>query len=115
MALRGRLKRLEQEREGKRWELLCPECGWEITVRGDVPLDLVVYQWEEGSEAGDVNPGKGYDPNLTKLIEHEHDANLFLEKKSGLWMYEQSVSGMNPDKGPGIRRPQSSTAATVGG
>jgi hypothetical protein len=113
MGLRDRLKRLERESSSERWALICPECGWEITVYGDVPLDLIVYQWHE--MAGDENPGKGYHPSLTKLVEHEHDANLFLEKKSGLWMYEQSVSGMNPEKGPGMRRPQSSTAADSGG
>ena len=113
MVLRRRLRSLEKEKEGDRWELVCPECGWGITVYGDVPLDLIVYQWEE--LAGDEDPPNGYDPSLTKLVEHEHDANLFLEKKSGLWMYEQSVSGMSPEKGPGMRRFQSSTAATVGG
>jgi hypothetical protein len=107
MGLRGRLRRLQKKTEGNRWELVCPECGWEITLYGDVPLDLIVYQWYE--MAGDENPGSGarYDPNLTTLVEHEHDANLFLEKKSLLWMYEQSVSGMNPEKAPSMRRLQS--------
>jgi hypothetical protein len=86
----------------EKWELKCPECGWEITVYGDVPLDLILYQYREMTGAED--PGKGYDPSLKELVEHEHDANLFLEKRSGLWMYEQSVSGMNPEKGPGFRR-----------
>jgi hypothetical protein len=109
--LRREVEKLKKSGAG-RWDLRCPECGWEIALYGDVPLDLIVYQWEEMS--GDENP-KGYDPSLAKLVEHEHDANLFLEKKSGLWMYEQSVSGMNPEKGPGIRRFQSPDAATVGG
>src|SRR5687767_2309275 len=98
MGLRDRLKRLERETEGEKMDLRCPECGWEITVFGDPPLDLIVYRWQQGQPNSEQSHGPGFattHPSLVRLAEHEHPAKDFLEKRSGLPLYSREVSGMN--------------------
>jgi hypothetical protein len=96
---RDRVKRLEKKREGNRTELTCPQCGWEITVHGDVTLAMLLYdwtkyQWDHGRrEYG--HPTEGLHPSLVELLGHEHDADDFIEKRSGLNLFDPTISGMN--------------------
>ena len=96
---RDRVKRLEKKAEGNRTELVCPACGWEITVYGDVWVDVIIYDWEKYQwdhghrEYG--HPTEGLHPSLVRLLDHEHNPGEFIEKKSGLSLYHPTVSGMN--------------------
>jgi hypothetical protein len=100
MALRDRIRRLSRDNEDEKWELRCPVCGWETTIYGDVHVDLIVldwhkYQWEHGVK-GYRDPKEAYHPSLVELAEHEHDEEFdFVEKRSGLNLYNPAVSGMN--------------------
>jgi hypothetical protein len=82
---RNKLKRLERQAEGSKWDLRCPECGWEITCYGDVALQLIVLDWNRASRAAD--------PALLVLLDHEHPAGDLIEKKSGLPLAD--VSGIS--------------------
>jgi hypothetical protein len=98
MGLRRWVKRLERETEGEKMNLRCPECGWEITVFGDPPLDLIVYRWQQGQPKSEESHGPSFattHPSLARLAEHEHRAEDFLEKHSGLPLFSKEVSGMN--------------------
>ena|SRR5215212_1204064 len=101
MGFRDRLKRLSRETDDVRWDLRCPECGWEITLLGDVPVDLIVHGWEQSQpESGRASSAKRLDPNLAKLAEHRHDPEDFIEKRSGLPLYHPAVSGMSLGQPP---------------
>lgn len=92
MDLRGRLKRLERKTEGEITTLLCPECGEEFTVHGDVAVEYIVYEWSK------VTGERGYHEvpeNMLRVFQHEHDASTFVEKRSGLPFLSREVSGIN--------------------
>jgi hypothetical protein len=89
--LRREVEKLKKKGGRGRWDLRCPECGWEITLYGDVPVNLIVLDWElsqDGALAETV------DPNLAKLAAHEHDPDAFVDKKSGLPLSDPAVSGI---------------------
>ena len=90
---KGRLRHLERETEGARWDLVCPECGWEIVVYGDAPIDLIVIEWSQGVDSETHGPPPH--PSLVKLAEHEHDPFNFVERTSGLPWMSREVSGLN--------------------
>jgi hypothetical protein len=87
MGLRDKLKRLERNAQGGRWELRCPACGWEITCQGDVPLNLILLDWEQSQPEPNLT---GYHPDLLRLASHEHDPEDFIDKRSGLPLAEAS-------------------------
>jgi hypothetical protein len=93
MGLRDRIRRLQRESGSDRWDLVCPECGWEVTLYGDVPIDLLVYDWEQGYTGETYGPPPH--PLLVELAEHEHPANNFVDKTSELNIHHPSVSGIN--------------------
>jgi hypothetical protein len=68
-------------------------CGWEITLHGDVPLDLIVLDWEDSQP--EEAPLRELHPALAELADHPHDPTSFVEKTSGLNLYHPSISGMN--------------------
>jgi hypothetical protein len=92
---RGRLRRLERETEGERMTLVCPICGWEATVYGDPAVDLIVLDWKQHQQQTDEHSDFRPDPAVVELFAHEHPAEDFLEKRSGLPLYSREVSGMN--------------------
>jgi len=89
--LRGRLKRLERDTEGKT-VIECPTCGEAFTLYGD-PADYLVYLWRQ--DYGGENHDPPVDPAVVKLAEHEHDPGAFVEKSSGLPFLSREVSGIN--------------------
>jgi len=91
MGLKGRLRRIERDSAPFRWELKCPECGREVTLFGDVPMGLMVLDWEAHQPEGVRSCA---DEKLLELFQHEHDPQNFIEKRSGLPLSDPAVSGM---------------------
>lgn len=89
---RGRLRRLEEAAKGETMTLVCPECGAEFVVYGDVPIEFIVHQWttETGEEGHHETP-----ESILRVFAHEHDPGAFLEKGSGLPFLSREVSGIN--------------------
>ena len=78
------MRRLERESSLERQDLVCPVCGWEITVFGDWWVDHIVMQWEEGYQ-GDPSEDEHstFSPheNTIKFYNHEHPAEDFVQKR----------------------------------
>jgi hypothetical protein len=92
MDLRGRLEKLERETEGDLTTLLCPTCGQEFTVHGDVAVEYIVHEWSKGTgERGHHQTPE----DMLRAFQHEHDASAFVEKRSGLPFLSREVSGIN--------------------
>ena len=89
--MRKRLGRLE-ELAPERAVLLCPACGEEFVVHGDVPLEFLVAEWvrETGQMSRRETP-----EDISALFEHEHDPHGFLEKRTRLPWLGREVSGFN--------------------
>jgi hypothetical protein len=98
---KDKVKRLERVFGEERWDLVCSECGWETTVFGDMHLDLVVLDWEASQPVDSPGEHSTFSPHpsVVELANHEHPAEAFIEKKSGLNIYDPSLSGMTWDVG----------------
>jgi hypothetical protein len=99
MGFRDRVKRLERKAEGTRTELTCPQCGWQVTVHGDVWVDLVVLDWKAGpaslGDEPDEDFASGAHKSVVELFTHEHPYDEFVEKRSGKSLFDPTLSGMN--------------------
>ncbi len=94
MGLRDRLKKLERETRGERYELVCPECGEAFTLYGDAPVEYLVWEWARGqAEPGETHRETPAD--MLRAFEHGHDPGAFVEKHSGLPFLSREVSGIN--------------------
>ncbi len=75
---RDRLRRLERETEGG-MTLVCPECGEEFVVAGDVAAEYIVFEWskEVGQKGHHETP-----EDMARVFAHEHYPGAFVEKQS---------------------------------
>jgi len=85
MARRAQLRRLERDAFGERTDLVCPECGWEVTVYGDVLVDMIVLDWRAGTGrplkyASEHAPFAAH-KSMGELFNHEHPYEDFVEKR----------------------------------
>jgi hypothetical protein len=90
--VRRRLERLEEKSGYQRMTLVCPVCGEEFVVYGDVAVEHIVWEWSRGTD------GTGHHKtpeSMLRAFEHEHDPARFIEKPSGLPFMSREVSGMN--------------------
>lgn len=97
--LRREVEKLKKKIGSHRWDLRCPECGWEIALYGDVPVDLIVYEWEQGVPRQQRGPSS-VPPGVVALCEHDHPAGEFIEKRSGLPLSDPVVSGFGETSAP---------------
>jgi hypothetical protein len=93
---KSRLKRLERDVYG-RHNLRCPECGWKVTIFGDVWLDLIVYEWEayqyqQGRHEKD--PKEDYSKSFVALVEHEHPYKNFTPPDP--WLHDKNFTPPDP-------------------
>jgi hypothetical protein len=102
--LRGRLDKLQEKSGYQRWTLVCPECGQEFTVYGDVALEVIVHQWS--SQVPDQVLGELVETpeDVRRLFDHEHDPSAFVDKASGLPFLTAPGVGFN------LREPPDSEA-----
>ena len=89
-----RVQMLEEKSGYQRTTLVCPVCGEEFVVYGDVAVEYIVWEWrrESGGEDGHHKTPE----SMLRAFEHEHDAGAFVETTSGLPFLSREVSGMNP-------------------
>jgi hypothetical protein len=92
VGIRDRIRRLGRDIDPLRWDLTCPECGWRTLIYGDLPMDLMVIDWTMGAFG---QPPSGTDKKVLELFNHEHPAEAFVEKRSGLPLSDPKVSGMS--------------------
>jgi hypothetical protein len=72
--------------------LVCPECGEEFVVAGDVAAEFIVALWSK--ETGQKGHRKTPE-DLVRILDHDHNPGAFVEKQSGLPFLSREVSGMN--------------------
>lgn len=81
MGMRRRVRTLESKNAYPLLTLVCPECSEEFSARGDVAIELVLANWRLRSPSGEY----GRTPEeISLIIEHEHDPDAFIDKRSGL-------------------------------
>jgi len=93
--LRRRLQALRERSTYQRSTLVCPECGEEFTVYGDVALEVIVGQWLLGPEGTDLAKLALDDTpeDIRRLFDHEHPVGAFLDKASGLPFLSKAAGG----------------------
>jgi hypothetical protein len=72
--------------------MVCPVCGEEFVVYGDVAVEYIVWEWSrESSEKGHHKTPE----SMLLAFEHEHDASALVERSTGLPFMSREVSGMS--------------------
>src|SRR5215208_4071248 len=95
--LENRLDRAEKRSDYQRTTLVCPECGEEFDVLGDVALEVIVGQWLLGPEGTDLAKLALDDTpeDIRRLFDHGHPVGAFLDKASGLPFLSKAAGGFD--------------------